>query len=484
VTAAPHAGHEEHATRAEAAARVARLYEKHGRMVYGVCRALLRDGHEAEDAAQQTFLLVHRALLGGARVRNDAGWLATIARNECRTRIAASMRSPLPISDEDLAAIPTSGDEVEQSAQREAIRAALADLPERQREAVVLRDLYGLRCWEVAAALGLSRPATEALLFRARRALRHRLKPMAASVLVVPVAIEEGLAQAIPGFAVAGSGGVGAAAVGGGLLAKLTAGPVGVKVATATLAVTTVGAVGSVESERAGRDRAQRDAIVEVDDTRSPSGSVSSSSPARAGSDDDAEDLSDEDGGGSSGPGGGDDSGDDNSGPGSGDAARDDDDRSGSGGGGDDSGGDNSGSGSSSSGRLLDGDGSGSGSSGGSSSSGSGSSGSSGSSTDDDSSGSGSSGSGSSSGSSSGSGSSSSGPSSGGETTVEDSSGSGSGSSGSGGPSSGSGSDGSDSSSGDSGSSGSGSGGSGSGGGDSSGGSSSGNDADEVEDPD
>ena len=272
MTAAPHLGHEEHATRAAASARVAHLYEKHSRMVYGICRALLRDGHEAEDASQQTFLLAHRALLGGAHVRNDAAWLATIARNECRTRIVASMRAPLPISDEDLAAIPTSGDEAERSAQLAAIRAALADLPERQREAVVLRDLYGLRYGEVAAALGLSRPATEALLFRARRAMRHRLKPVIAGVLVVPVSVEEALAQAIPGFAAAGSGGVGATVIGGGLLAKLTAGPIGVKVATATVAVTTVGAVGSVESERASRDRADRTQIVEIDDSRSGTG--------------------------------------------------------------------------------------------------------------------------------------------------------------------------------------------------------------------
>jgi RNA polymerase sigma factor (sigma-70 family) len=450
-------------------------------MVYGICRALLRDGHEAEDAAQQTFLLAHRALLAGASVRNDAGWLATIARNECRTRIAANMRSPLPISDEDLAAIPIAGDALEQHAQREAIRAALADLPERQREAVVLRYLYGLRYGEVAAALGLSRPATEALLFRARRSLRHRLKPIVASILVVPVSIEEGLAQAIPGFAVAGSGGVGAAAVGGGLLAKLTAGPVGVKVATATVAVTTVGAVGSVDSERASRDRAQRDAVVEVEDSRSESGVLGPGSPARTGSDDEAVDRSDEDDGGPSGPGAGNDPGDDSdddSGPGDGDDARGGD-GSGSGGGGGSSGSDDSGSGSSSGGGSDDG--SGSGSSGGSSSSGSGGSGGS----TDDSSGSGSSGSGSSSGPSS------SGPSSSGEATVEESSGSGSGRDSSGpdssgpdssGPdSSGSGSSGSGSDSSGQGSGDSGSSGSGSGSADSSGSGSSGKDADEAE---
>jgi len=446
-------------------------------MVYGICRALLRDGHEAEDAAQQAFLLAYRALLGGAHVRNDAAWLGTIARNECRTRIAASMRSPLPISDEDLAAIPIAGDAAEQSAQREAIRAALAELPERQREAVVLRYLYGLRYGEVAAALGLSRPATEALLFRARRSLRHRLKPIVASILVVPVSLEEGLAQAIPGFAVAGSGGVGAAAVGGGLLAKLTAGPIGVKVATATVAVTTVGAVGSVDSERAGRDRAQRDAIVEVDDSRSQSGSVSTSSPARTRSGDEVGERSGEDGGGdSSGPGGGDDT-DGTSGPGPGEDNVPDD-RGGSGGGGHGSRSDDGASDSSSSGSSHGGDGSGSssGSSDGPSSSGSDGSGSS---KGGDSSGSGSGGSGS---SSSGSGSSSSGPSSGGETTVEEPSSSGSGSDSSGSGSSGSGSSGPDSSTSDSGSGDGGSSGHGSGSGESGGGSS-GKDAAEPETP-
>jgi RNA polymerase sigma factor (sigma-70 family) len=439
-------------------------------MVYGVCRATLRDGQEAEDAAQQTFLLAHRALLRGARVRNDAGWLATIARNECRTRIAAGMRSPLPVSDEDLAAIPIAGDATEQSAQRAAIRAALAELPERQRQAVVLRYLYGLRYGEVAAALGLSRPATEALLFRARRSLRHQLRPIVASILAVPVSIEEGLAQAIPGFAVAGSGGMGAAAVGGGVLAKLSAGPVGVKVATATVAVTTVGAVGSVESERAGRDRAQRDAIVQVAKERAQSGAAVTGAPALPGPEVEAVDRSEEDDDGSSGPGGGRDTDDDGSGSGPGGVDASDDDHSGSG--------------SSSSGGSDD-DRDSSGPSGGASSGSSGS----GSPDDGGSSGSGSSGSGfsSGSGSGSGSGSSSSGPSSGGDVTAPDSSGSGSSGSGSSGSgssgsgSSGSGSSGPDSDSSDS--SGSGSSGEGSGDDDSGGGGASGKDGTDGEEP-
>ena len=45
--------------------RIAELFEQHARMVYGVCRLILRDATEAEDAAQQTFLSAYRGLLAG-----------------------------------------------------------------------------------------------------------------------------------------------------------------------------------------------------------------------------------------------------------------------------------------------------------------------------------------------------------------------------------------------------------------------------------
>ena len=75
-------------------------------MVYGVCRAMLRDVHEAEDATQQVFLSAHKAHLEGAVVRDPAAWLVAIARNECRARITAGMRRPLPVADEDLDLLP------------------------------------------------------------------------------------------------------------------------------------------------------------------------------------------------------------------------------------------------------------------------------------------------------------------------------------------------------------------------------------------
>ncbi|HLE99401.1 MAG TPA: sigma-70 family RNA polymerase sigma factor [Gaiellaceae bacterium] len=308
---------------------------------------MLRDVHEAEDAAQQAFLSAYKALLGGAQVRDSGGWLATIARNECRGRIAAGMRRPLPIADEDLDAIPSPADEQARRAQLLELRDALAELPERQREAIVLRYLYGLRYREVATALGISRPATEALLFRARRALQIRLRPVAGVALVVPLAVREELALAIPGFATGAGTSAAAFGAAGGVLAKLTAGPVGVKAATAAVAVSTVGAVGTVGSDRPAPSDSGRVPIVEsspaesTDEDGSRSGShVGARRPGEADDDDRSREPAGRDDRQSSGPSsggdaderdrrGGDDSAvnpepDDSSGPGSGDESDDD----------------------------------------------------------------------------------------------------------------------------------------------------------------
>ncbi len=45
--------------------RAGELFEAHGRMVYALCRMILRDSVDAEDAAQATFLSAYRSLLGG-----------------------------------------------------------------------------------------------------------------------------------------------------------------------------------------------------------------------------------------------------------------------------------------------------------------------------------------------------------------------------------------------------------------------------------
>jgi RNA polymerase sigma factor (sigma-70 family) len=150
-----------------AGARVHSLFEEHARMVYGLCRTLLRDAHEADDATQAAFVSAYRALLGGTQPREPAAWLATIARNECAARARARMREPLPLAETQIPHTPGPEAELERLNTVDELRAAIAGLPEKQREAVVLRDLYGLRYDEVGAALGMSVASVESLLFRA-----------------------------------------------------------------------------------------------------------------------------------------------------------------------------------------------------------------------------------------------------------------------------------------------------------------------------
>jgi RNA polymerase sigma-70 factor (ECF subfamily) len=218
--------------------RIAELFEEHGRMVYGVCRLILRDPTEAEDAAQQTFLSAYRGLLSGQEPRDPPAWLGTIARNECRGRLRSRSNEPLMLVEAD------SGHDTQREAGRraeiEALCAALAALPSRQRDAVVLREFYGLSYREVAAALGVSGAAVESILFRSRKRLQAQLRPLRAAVgaLALPPTLQESLAQSLPGF----GGGAGAAAV-----AKVGGASLLAKVAAATLALGTAGTVAGLE---------------------------------------------------------------------------------------------------------------------------------------------------------------------------------------------------------------------------------------------
>jgi RNA polymerase sigma factor (sigma-70 family) len=171
-----------------AAARLAELFADHSRAVLGQCRALLRDPDDAEDAAQETFLSAYKSLLLGTVVRDPAAWLATIARNECRSLARKRMREPLaepPVEAVDAHVEAVRAEDVA------ALRRALASLPRRQREAFFLREFSGLSYEELAVALGVSGPAVEALLVRARRGLRSALSPVRAAILVPGAAIRE-----------------------------------------------------------------------------------------------------------------------------------------------------------------------------------------------------------------------------------------------------------------------------------------------------
>lgn len=213
-------------------ARLAEIYEQHGRTVLGLCRMLLRDPSEAEDAAQQTFLSAYRSLLAGSQPRHPAAWLATIARNECWSRIQQRMRQPIhePVVEETAATTPDPLETAIRNADLTALLVAIGELPRQQRDALLMREFSGLSYGELAQALSVSEPAVESLLVRARRELRIRLQPAYAACLA-PFLFVRDL------FSRSGAGGESTV----GTAAKLASVPLAAKLAAG---VATIGLVG------------------------------------------------------------------------------------------------------------------------------------------------------------------------------------------------------------------------------------------------
>jgi RNA polymerase sigma factor (sigma-70 family) len=150
------------------------LYERYSGRILAYCLHALRHRGDAEDAVQTTFLHAHRALQRGVVPEYEFAWLHTIAKNVCRMqRRTAERRAAVTGLDLDMLPAPD-GDAGEKELLSE-LDAALASLPERQRRAIVMRELRGLSSEEVASHMGMSATATYALLTRARRSLAHAL---------------------------------------------------------------------------------------------------------------------------------------------------------------------------------------------------------------------------------------------------------------------------------------------------------------------
>jgi RNA polymerase sigma-70 factor (ECF subfamily) len=164
-------------TISSAAATAGRLYEEHYERVFGYCLYKLGMRQEAEDAAQTTFLWALRSLEAGIEPRLEANWLFTIAQNACRARIRTRGRR----RDQEVLSDPQILQRVApaRSGVEEALvglEEALRDMPDLQRQAIVLREWRGFSYKEVAETLGLSHAAVETLIFRARRSLASRLE--------------------------------------------------------------------------------------------------------------------------------------------------------------------------------------------------------------------------------------------------------------------------------------------------------------------
>jgi RNA polymerase sigma-70 factor (ECF subfamily) len=144
--------------------------------VYRFAWSLLGDRTEAEDATQETFLRALRFLERYDARRPFRPWLYRVAVNVCRDQVRRRRReAALWERAADLVRLDHETHRSEPFPPGE-IRAAVRQLPERQREVVVLFYFEDLGCRDVAEALGLTVNHVKVLLHRARQRLRETLE--------------------------------------------------------------------------------------------------------------------------------------------------------------------------------------------------------------------------------------------------------------------------------------------------------------------
>ena len=190
------------------------LVWRHASLVFGVCRRVLGQTEDAEDAFQATFLILARKA-GAVRRRATVGpWLYRVAERVA-LRARSRRRAAVPLPTELTGAFQP--DSTEQAELRRLLTDEVMRLPARYRSAVVLRYLEGRTTVEAAAVLGCPPGTVLSRLAWARRRLRSRLTARGAALsTAVAAAAADEAAGAVPArWVTAAAGGAAAFTAGG-----------------------------------------------------------------------------------------------------------------------------------------------------------------------------------------------------------------------------------------------------------------------------
>ena len=164
-----------------------RAVREHAGLVYRVARAVLRNHHDAEDAAQEVFLRVLRLRRGLEGVENTETWFARVAfRVALDRRARPGLLSLEDARAEGLKSGEAAADDVAADRQVRALVAEkVAALPGDLRHAVRLSTVADLSSPEIAELLGIPEGTVRTRLMRARRILRLSLAAALGLVLAV-----------------------------------------------------------------------------------------------------------------------------------------------------------------------------------------------------------------------------------------------------------------------------------------------------------
>ena len=156
------------------------------RPIYALAYRTLGREEDARDVCQETFLRAYRALRGFKGQAKFSSWLYRITLNLCRDWIRRERRAPTAQAPEgvdllDLAAAEQDTVEsVEELVSRrllgQAVARAMADLPDDQRTAIILKEYHGLTFQEIADLLECPLSTVKTRLYQGLSVLRRQLE--------------------------------------------------------------------------------------------------------------------------------------------------------------------------------------------------------------------------------------------------------------------------------------------------------------------
>jgi RNA polymerase sigma-70 factor (ECF subfamily) len=158
------------------------LYVRYAPDVQRFVNSLVKDHHEAEDITQNIFAKLMKAINKyEPREVPFAAWIMRVARNAALDHLRARRAVPT----EEVRLTDSGQTQMGQERGRD-LRLALEELPEDQREVLILRHIAGLSPVEIAATLKKSESSVHGLHHRGRRTLQEKLAELGAAPVVAP----------------------------------------------------------------------------------------------------------------------------------------------------------------------------------------------------------------------------------------------------------------------------------------------------------
>jgi RNA polymerase sigma-70 factor (ECF subfamily) len=151
------------------------LVRQHARLVYRVAWSVLRDHHDAEDAAQETFVRLWRTREQLPQIADPRLWLARVAWRVAVDRVRRRREQPLDDLPEPLAPGAPLDEQLAGNQLRAVMEELIAALPKDMQDVINLSSAGEMSAAEIGEILGVAEGTVRTRLFRARQLLRERL---------------------------------------------------------------------------------------------------------------------------------------------------------------------------------------------------------------------------------------------------------------------------------------------------------------------